>query len=59
MWAILRVCCTLREGKFGCYHELGTCLGGLEFHVVLSNLWSVFCKWVVINVTPVLLQNEV
>ena len=59
MWAILRVCCIPGKENFGCYHVLGACLGGLETHVVLSNLWSVFCKWAVINVTPVMLKNEV
>ena len=33
-----------QEEKFGSYPELGTCLGGLETHVVLSYLWSVFCN---------------
>ena len=36
-----------------------TCLGGLETHVLLSYLWSFFCKWLVINVTLVTLKNEV
>ena len=27
-----------REAKFGCYHELGTCLGGKETHVVLVSV---------------------
>ena len=51
MWGILRVCYTPRKGRFGRYHESGTCLGGLETHVVLSYLWSVSCKRTVINVT--------
>ena len=42
-----------REEKFGCYFESGTCLGGLETHVLLSYLWSFFCMWLVINVTLV------
>ena len=33
-----------QEEKFGCYPELETCPGGLETYVVLSYLWSVFCK---------------
>ena len=52
MWAILRVCCTPQEEKVGYYFQSGTCLGALETHVLLSFLWSVFCKWPVINVTP-------
>ena len=48
-----------REETFGYYPELGTCLGGLETHVVLSYLWSVFCKSLVINVTLKTLTNKV
>ena len=47
------------EEKFGCYLESGTCLGGLETHVLLSYLWSFFCKWLVTTVTLVTLKNEV
>ena len=37
----------------------GTCLGALETHVLLSFLWSIFCKWPVINVTPQTLKKAV
>ena len=39
------------EEKLGYYFQLGTCLGALETHVLLSFLWSVFCKGPVIYVT--------
>ena len=40
----------------GYYFQLGTCLGALETHVLLSFLWSAFCKWPVINVTLLTLK---
>ena len=43
-----------QEDKFGYYFQSGACLGAIETHVLLSFLWSIFCKWPVINVT---LQN--
>ena len=52
IWAILQVCCTPQEEKVGYYFQSGTCLGASETHVLLSFLWSIFCKWPVINVTP-------
>ena len=54
-----RVCCTPQEEKLGYYFQLGTCLGALETHVLLSFLWSAFCKWPVINVTLLTLKIEV
>ena len=36
--------------KNGYYIQSGTFLGGLESHVLLSLLWTVSCKWPVINV---------
>ena len=39
------------EEKLGHYFQTGTCLGALETHVLLSFLWSIFCKWPVTNVT--------
>ena len=56
IWVILRVCCTPQEEKLGYYFQLGTCLGALETHVLLSFLWSAFCKWPVINVTLLILK---
>ena len=44
MWVSFRACYTPRKEKFGRYPELWTFLVGLETHVVLSYLWSVFCK---------------
>ena len=35
---------------------LGTCLGALETDVLLSFLWSAFCKWPVIDVTLLTLK---
>ena len=32
---------------------------GLKTHVLLSFLWSIFCKWPVINVTPQTLKKAV
>ena len=48
-----------RKEIFDCYLESGTCVGDLETHVLLSYLWSFFCKRLVINVTLVTLKNEV
>ena len=45
-----------QEEKFGYYFQLGTCLGALETHVLLSFLRSVFCKWPVIYVTLLTLK---
>ena len=45
-----------QEEKLGYYYQSGTCLGALETHVLLSFLWSIFCKWPVINVTPLTLK---
>ena len=42
--------------KLGYYFQLGTYLGTLETHVLLSFLWSAFCKWPVINVTLLTLK---
>ena len=44
-------CCTPQEEKVGYYFQSGTCLGASETHVLLSFLWSIFCKWPEINVT--------
>ena len=48
-----------QEEKVGSYFQSGTCLGALETHVLLSFLWSIFCKWPVINVTPQTLKIAV
>ena len=40
-----------QKEKVGYYFQSGACLGALETHVLLSFLWSIFCKWPVINVT--------
>ena len=48
-----------QEEKVGYYFQSGTCLGALETHVLLSFLWSIFCKWPVINVTPQTLKIAV
>ena len=45
-------CCTPQEEIVGYYFQSGTCLGASETHVLLSFLWSGFCKWPVITVTP-------
>ena len=42
--------------KLGYYFQLGICLGALETHVLLSFLWSAFCKWPVINVSLLTLK---
>ena len=47
-----------QEEKLGYYFQLGTCLGALETHVLLSFLWSAFCK-PVINVTLLTLKKVV
>ena len=41
----------MNELIIGYYLQSKTCLGVLEIYVLLSFLWSVFCKWPVINVT--------
>ena len=48
-----------QEEKVDYYFQSGTCLGALETHVLLSFLWSIFCKWPVINVTPQTLKIAV
>ena len=48
-----------QEEKVGYYFQSGTCLGALETHVLLSCLWSIFCKWPVITVTPQTLKIAV
>ena len=45
-----------QEEKLGYFFQLGTCLGALETHVLLSVLWSAFFKWPVINVTLLTLK---
>ena len=45
-----------QEEKLGYYFQLGTFLGALKTHVLLSFLWSAFCKWSVINVTLLTLK---
>ena len=52
-------CCTPQEEKVGYYFQSGTCLGASETHVLLSFLWSAFCKWPVITVTPKTLKISV
>ena len=44
----------LQEEKLGYYLKSGTCIGAIETHVLVSFLWLVFCKWIVINVTLIL-----
>ena len=48
-----------QEEKVGYYFQSRTCLGALETHVLLSFLWSIFCKWHVINVTQQTLKIAV
>ena len=48
-----------QEEKVGYYFQSGTCLRASETHVLLSFLWSIFCKWPVINVTPQTLKIAV
>ena len=38
-----------QEEKLIYYFQLGTCFGAIKTHVLLSFLWSIFCKWPVIN----------
>ena len=45
-------CCTPQEEKVGYYFQSGTYLEASETDVLLSFLWSGFCKWPVITVTP-------
>ena len=45
-----------QEEKLGYYYQLGTCLGALETHFLLSFLWSAYCKWPVIYVTLLTLK---
>ena len=45
-----------QEEKLGYYFQLGTGLGALETHVLLSFLWSAFCKRPVINITLLTLK---
>ena len=52
-------CCTPKEEKVGYYFQSGTCLGASEIHVLLSFLWSIFCKWPVITVTTQTLKIAV
>ena len=52
-------CCTPQEEKVGYYFQSGTCLGASETHVLLSFLWSIFCKWPVITVTPQIMKIAV
>ena len=42
--------------KLGYYLQSETCPGALETHVFLSFLWSVVCKWLVINDTLITLK---
>ena len=48
-----------QEENLGYYFQSGTCLGALENHVLLSFLWSMFCKWPVINITLLTLKIAV
>ena len=41
----------LQEEKLGYFFQLVTYLGTIETHVLLRFLWSIFCKWPLINVT--------
>ena len=52
------VACTPRKKKLGCYFQSGTCLGVLDTHVLQKFLWSIVCKWPVINVTLLTLKNS-
>ena len=52
-------CLRPRGRKNGYYFQSGTCLGASETHVLLSFLWSIFCKWPVINVTLLILEIAV
>ena len=46
-----------QEEKVCYFFQSGTCLGASESHVLLSFLWSIFCKWPVITVTPINIEN--
>ena len=46
-----------QEEIFGCYFQSGTCLVASENHVLLSFLWSLVCKWPVINFTVLTLKT--
>ena len=60
MCAISRVCCTPgKENLIAIKSEPGAYRRGLETHVVLKYLWSVFFKWHVIDVTLVTLKIEI
>ena len=48
-----------QEEKVDYYFQSGTCLGASETHVLLSFLWSIFCKRSVITVTPQTLKMAV
>ena len=48
-----------QEEKIGYYFQSEACFGALEIHVLLSFLWSIFCKWLVINVTLLTLKIAV
>ena len=45
-----------QEETLGYYLQSSTCLLCLETHNLLSFLWSVVCKWPVINVTLITLK---
>ena len=47
-----------QEEKVGYYFQSGTCLGALETHVLLSFMWSIFCKWPVIKRYPTNIENS-
>ena len=47
-----------QEEKLGYYFQSETCPWALETHVFLSFLWSVVCKWPVINVTLIILKYQ-
>ena len=48
-----------KEDKLGYYFKSETCLGAIETHVLLCFLWSIFCKWPVINATLLTLKVAV
>ena len=45
-----------QEETHGYYFQSGTCRGALETHDLLNFLWSVVCKWPVINLTLLTLK---
>ena len=45
-----------QEETLGYYFQSGTCRVALETQDLLRFLWSVICKWPVINVTPLTLK---